>query len=168
MLIMGRAFSGALSFVRVLSSRSQHMRDCCIPCARTIIAGRTEKVDTHPQLRNHGPPAEHASRYISGRSRSSSPHEPATHESVLRHDRLVLSHVVPCAQSVTVTVSGVTDPSDADAVGFLVPYDADRNITAPQKFQWCIKGSSGAGYIETGITSLTCAPQPLRCASTVR
>ena len=58
------------------------------------------------------------------------------------------------AQTITVTVD-VSDPTDADAVAFLVPFAADRNITAPQKFKWCLKGSSGAGYLTTGKTSLT-------------
>ena len=59
------------------------------------------------------------------------------------------------SQTITVTVN-VSDPTDADAVAFLVPYNADRNVTAPQKRQWCMKGSSGADYLTTGTTSLTC------------
>ena len=70
---------------------------------------------------------------------------------------MVAEHDHARSQSITVSVSNVTDPSDSDAIAFLVPYSADRSVTAPQKFQWCLKGSSGADYLTTGSTSLTCA-----------
>ena len=63
------------------------------------------------------------------------------------------------AQTITVTVN-VSDPTDADAVAFLVPYNADRNITAPQKRQWCMNGTAGADYLTTGTTALKCAVTP--------
>ena len=59
-------------------------------------------------------------------------------------------------QAITVTVSGVTDPTDADAVALLIPYDANRSVIPPQKFQWLIKGSAGADYLKTGSSTLTC------------
>ena len=61
---------------------------------------------------------------------------------------------MPSVQAVTGT--GVTDPKDTDAVALLVPHDADRSVIPPQKFQWLIKGSAGAGYLKTGSSSLTC------------
>jgi len=66
-----------------------------------------------------------------------------------------------CTQTITVSVN-VSDPTSADAVAFLVPYSADRNITAPQKRQWCLNGTAGSDYLTTGMTSLTCAVTTLR------
>ena len=63
------------------------------------------------------------------------------------------------AQTITVTVN-VSDPTSADAVAFIVPYDADRNITAPQKRQWCLNGSAGSDYLTTGQTTHKCVSQP--------
>ncbi len=60
------------------------------------------------------------------------------------------------AQTITVSVN-VSDPTSADAVAFLVPYSADRNVTAPQKRQWCLNGTAGSDYLTTGQTSLKCA-----------
>ena len=59
-------------------------------------------------------------------------------------------------QTITVTVN-VSDPTAADAVAFLVPYNADRTITAPQKRQWCLNGSAGSDYLTTGQTTHKCA-----------
>ena len=64
-------------------------------------------------------------------------------------------------QAITVTVKGVTDPQDTDAVALLVPYDANRSVTPPQKFQWLIKGSAGKKYLTTGTSTLTCGLCPL-------
>ena len=72
------------------------------------------------------------------------------HDSVPRADTLAF------LQAITVTVKGVTDPKDTDAVALLVPYDANRSVTPPQKFQWLIKGSAGKGYLKTGASTLTC------------
>ena len=63
------------------------------------------------------------------------------------------------AQTITVTVN-VSDPTSADAVAFIVPYDADRNITAPQKRQWCLNGSAGSEYLTTGTTTHKCGLPP--------
>ena len=65
-------------------------------------------------------------------------------------------------QAITVTVTGVTDPKDTDAVALLVPYDANRSVVPPQKFQWLLKGSAGKGYLKTGASNLTCEVSSLR------
>ena len=70
---------------------------------------------------------------------------------------LMLKRFYMRLQSITVSVSDVPSPDDSDAIAFLVPYSADRSVTAPQKFQWCYKGSSGPDYLKTGTTSVTCA-----------
>ena len=64
-------------------------------------------------------------------------------------------------QAITVTVSGVKHPKDSDAVALLVPYNADRSVISPQKFQWLIKGSAGKRYLTTGKSTLTCGPLTL-------
>lgn len=62
-------------------------------------------------------------------------------------------------KAITVTVTGVANPKDTDAVALLVPYDANRSVIPPQKFQWLIKGSAGTGYLKTGASTLTCGPR---------
>ena len=64
--------------------------------------------------------------------------------------------VVPSTQAITVTVKNVHNPRDYDAVGLLVPYNANRKVIPPQKIQWLIKGSAGMSYLTTGSSSVTC------------
>ncbi len=59
-------------------------------------------------------------------------------------------------QAITVTVKNVHNPRDYDAVGLLVPYNANRKVIPPQKIQWLIKGSAGMSYLTTGSSSVTC------------
>lgn len=54
-------------------------------------------------------------------------------------------------------MKGVHNPKDYDAVALLVPHNANRKVIPPQKMQWMIKGSSGAGYLKSGSGSVTCA-----------
>ena len=61
-------------------------------------------------------------------------------------------------QAITVTVKGVHNPKNYDAVGLLVPHNANRKVISPQKIQWLVKGSTGKGYLTTGSSTLTCGP----------